>query len=297
MNITTKFDMFADNEVYQLRPIPEIYQLSKSKIDLFFDCHWKYFFRYLTNYPVVPTVWPATLFGETIHEILEFVIEQMQQKQKESTILKAISPMFKTIFDRKMDEKQNDFKKSKNYRYDTTIRDGEKYSKILASFVINYFKDFHTIISEVAFEQQVLPNVKFTGFADLIVFDSPETYSIIDFKTTKDSYKFYVIDWNYDLQSNIYLYLSKNMFSNIYAKRFSYLVMNYETNQLFLKSNKTKENLLSDEHYIKLFEAYSNPILEFSVNFTADKFKKINATLEKCYWCAYKDKCKFNKSR
>lgn len=297
MSKNPKIDMLVNNELYEIYPLPDIYQLSKSKIDLFYDCYWKFFFRYLTNYPVTPTVWPATLFGETIHEILEFVVASMKSQQTSSFILKSIKPMFKDIFDRKLIEKADSFKKSRAYKYENMIEDGEKYAKLLASFVIGYFKEFHDLISEVSFEQLVFPNVKFTGFADLVVFNSADNYSIIDFKTTKDSYKYYVVDWKKDLQSNIYLYLGKNMFSNLYAKRFSYLVMNYEVDQLFLKSNTIKENQLEDIHYLNLLKTYSNPILDFYINFREKKFQTTSANKNKCHWCVYKNICKFNKSK
>lgn len=297
MSKNPKIDMLVNNELYEIYPLPDIYQLSKSKIDLFYDCYWKFFFRYLTNYPVTPTVWPATLFGETIHEILEFVVASMKSQQTSSFILKSIKPMFKDIFDRKLIEKADSFKKSRAYKYENMIEDGEKYAKLLASFVVGYFKEFHDLISEVSFEQLVFPNVKFTGFADLVVFNSADNYSIIDFKTTKDSYKYYVVDWKKDLQSNIYLYLGKNMFSNLYAKRFSYLVMNYEADQLFLKSNTIKENQLEDIHYLNLLKTYANPILDFYINFREKKFQTTSANKNKCHWCVYKNICKFNKSK
>ena len=298
MSKMPKIDMLNNNELFEIYPLPDIYQLSKSKIDLFYDCCWKYFFRYLTNYPVTPTVWPATLFGETIHEILEFVVASMKSQQTQSFIIKSIKPMFKEIFDRKLVEKQDNFRKSRAYKYDIMLEDGEKYAKLLAMFVVGYFKDFYDIHSEVSFDLQIFPNIRFTGFADLVVFDSEDSYSIIDFKTTKDSYKYYVIDWKRDLQSNIYLYLGKNMFNNMYAKKFGYLVMNYQDDQLFLKSNKIKENQLEDVHYITLLKNYATPILDFHINFREAKYKNSNCgNHNKCYWCAYKDLCKFKKTK
>ena len=269
--------------------------LSASKINLFYECPRKYFFRYLLNWPedekIVQTVWPGTGFGLMIHQILEFAIIKKKEKVKDKDIIKEAESSFKPFYDKWLEDNKKDFKKSRGYTYKAFVAKGEKYSKMLTTFVLNYFTlqgNNADLLPEFKFdiEYEFVEGVTLRGIVDLIYIISDEKYELVDFKTTKDSNKFYFTDWAIDTQSLIYIYYAAKTFDK-YPETFDYLVLNHELKTLFFKSFDLKTKHKND----KLFQGLTYQVEEVRDYTRKPDLVLANPERDKCYWCEYRDHC------
>lgn len=295
-----KLELFKDNSVFKLKPRKDIIQISNSKIGLFNTCYLQFYFRYLTDYPVKPVVWPATLLGEALHKIVELSIQYMNANRNVNLkkLKKEIQDnidSFKKIYDVMLIEKQNEFKKSRGYDYDEFVEKGEKYRDLLINFVIGYFYDYDEIKTEAEFKTMWKDNVEMIGYIDLLARKDKE-YSIFDLKVTKDSFKYYFVDWDFNFQSQIYEMLTyKSDFSfDTWAKDFSFIVCNHEDKTLFFK-----QKMLSKPDDIDAYFSILNSNIDSLINFIKDPrpMNVNNVRTITCRWCNYNSICPFNKNK
>jgi len=298
-----KRELFADNDLYKLRINPQyIYSYSLSKIGIYRKCSLQYFFRYCTDYEIKPTVWPVTLFGESIHYVVETVINQRNQNVSLKQILKELknNEIFTQKFDELLIKHKKYFKKSKDYTYPKYIKKGLDFSSILANFIFKYFEG-HTLFPEKSFKSDFFKfndqMISLNGKTDLLSVFNDE-YSIYDFKFTKYNEQFYVIDWEQDNQSIIYNYLVKHDIElQKDIKKFGYIVTNHVDPILFVKEYKYSQDYRDNE----LQQSFLNlkneikKIAEFTENleFLEDEHQKVSS--KDCYWCSYKEICPYNK--
>jgi hypothetical protein len=271
--------------------------ISSSKIKLFLECKAKYFFKYLTTLSVKEKVWPGTLFGKTCHSLTEDLIKYINEEQPKGDIIKLLKDQFGDRFkierEKETQENNRQWKTTRGYNEEEFIRVGNKYSNLLIKFLLQIIPtDLFELHSELELSHPWIdPNINLKGIIDLIFFynDPPPRYSINDLKVTKKSSKYYFVDWDRDIQSLIYEYLTFKEY-NFYADNFDFLVMNYEENNIFLKRKIIEINTKNSIDYYN----YLNIILQEMKSFIVDPkitLKEKN-TMNNCSWCEYGAWCK-----
>ena len=298
-----KNDLFISNDIYKVKPAKDIVQISNSKLGLFNTCYLQFFFRYLTDFPVKPTVWPATLLGEALHKVVELSIEQMNSStvskiDKLKKEIKSNVSSFKEVYDIMLEEKKHEFKKSRGYDYNEFVEKGEKYRDLLINFMINYFYDYDSIQTEREFKTMYTDDIELIGYIDLLGFKNNE-FSIFDLKITKDSYKYYFMDWDYNFQSLIYEYLSYK--DNVcktetpkWASDFSFIIVNHEEKTLFFKQKFLEQPKDVKEYFSNIDKAINNVVNFVRQPKFIDEYKPSAVT---CKWCNYKEICPLNKNK
>lgn len=263
--------------------------LSASKINLFYDCPRKYFYRYLYIWPdekIESVSWPGSGFGEAIHKTLEFVSISLMNNEKD--VLKTINGKFKEFYDLWLENNKTTFRASRDYVYKKFIEKGEKYALLIGKFFINYFNDYIKILPEEKFEipfKYSKYEVNLNGIIDLVYFFE-NGFKIIDFKTTKESNKFYFVDWIIDTQSLIYLYYSLQTYGKI-PDSFSYLVLNHEEKTLFFKEQLI-DNIDNENKFFKGLTYQVNAVCKYTLN---PDMNLNNANAKTCRWCEFSDIC------
>jgi len=266
--------------------------LSASKINLFFECPRKYFFRYLLiwdkeKYNIQPASWPGSGFGEAIHAVLEFISINILVKEPK-IILQEIDGKFKEYYDRWLNNNRETFRENRGYSYKKFIEKGEKYALMFSKFFIAYFNDFKDLKPEHEFKIKYdysKYDITLNGIVDLIYFFE-NGYKIIDFKTTKESNKFYFTDWVVDTQSLIYFYYCLKTFKS-FPSSFSYLVLNHEDKTLFFKEQYI-DKVKKQEKFFQGLTYQVDEVYEFTKE---PDLKLCNSSQKQCLWCEYKEVC------
>lgn len=279
--------------------VPKI-RFSASKLKTIKDCYGKYFYRNIAEYVVPEKTWPATIFGLVCHSILEKSLLERMAGESEANVFKkytqdnVFSDMFKELITAEK-ERGRAFNRTRYYKEDEFIADGEKNIRVLLRFVLGYFKEFHKLLPEEKFTEdwQWDDEITVNGIADLPVFLDDQTYRIIDFKTTQYSENFYFVNWTQDIQSLMYLYMSYKKFGT-FAQGFDYLVFNWKEHNIFLNSITHVTPPQNDEELKKFFDAFQGlHSLLTSAKIMHRKPKKSYyfPEPEKCKWCEFNKIC------
>lgn len=263
------------------------YQISNSKLSTLKDCFGKYFYNYIEKKEVQKKVFPQTIFGLSLHKILEDALTAKKNGSDEKLILKACKNALPDYFNEFLEEKEKQgFKFIKTREYDSNfITKAEKISISFVKFIFNYFKEVHDFKSEVEIRTSWNDKYDLMGIADLIVWDNEKDYRIIDFKTTGDIHKFYFVDWEKDMQSLMYSFIL-NKEKKDYPKSFEYIVLNKNEKIILINSVKNVEKFNSthfeylDSSIAELIEKHKNPSVEF-----------YSPSPEKCKYCDYNSLC------
>lgn len=274
-------------EKEKIKKIEEV-TLSASKINLFYECPRKYLFRYLyqLDKPILSTSWPASGLGDSTHKIIEWANKSLKEGEDQKVIFNNTAIKFQEFYDSWLTKNKKSFKKSKDYNYEKFVKNGQKYSNLVVKFLFNYFDTHTDVLPEHEFEMEYefVPGVKLKGIIDIIYFFE-DKYKIIDFKTTKESEKFYFIDWMLDTQSLIYLYYCLKKYSNL-PESFSYLVLNHELKTLFFK-----ETYDFEEKEKKLFRGLTMQVNEVAEYTKCPDLSLANPVATKCRWCEFAEMC------
>jgi len=275
---------------YKLRTIQKPFPISQSKINLFNMCKLKFFFRYLTDIGDHDTVWPGTLFGKTLHAILEEILKMINEGNKvELDIIRATRGMFEQKFIELRDEVKNRWKESRAYDPVKYIDDGEKYSRILASFILKFIPPtYKNLMSELEVNVPYDEILSLTGIIDMLLINNDNEYNVFDFKTTTESEKFYFVNWDFEIQSSLYEMILQKRFEQAISS-FGFIVLNREERTLFLKQKlsilETADNVIIRERNLH------NKINELKI-FTFGERAKLGVykcnKFDVCRWCSYK---------
>jgi CRISPR/Cas system-associated exonuclease Cas4 (RecB family) len=265
--------------------------VSASKINLFYECPRKYFYRYLYIWEedkIKQVSWPGSGFGEAIHKVLEWTAFRLLEGIEKKQIFKLLDGKFKEFYDEWLKNNEKTFQASKGYNYKKFISKGEKYAVLITRFFISYFDDFKDILPEKKFEKKYKLSkydVNINGIIDLVYFFD-KGFKIIDFKTTKESNKFYFIDWSIDTQSLMYLYYSLQEYKST-PSSFSYLILNHEDNTLFFKEQAIKA-IENEKTFFKGLTSQINTICEYTLK---PDMELSNSSQRTCMWCEFKEVC------
>lgn len=281
----------------------EIIEVSASRINLYYTCPRQFLFRYIYNWPEGEEPrqiqWPGTGYGQAIHDVLEWVAIQLNEKKDPKEIIKASGAKFKEAYDKWLLKENHNFRKSRTYDYISFIAKGEKQAQMLTRFLYSYFVDMNDLTDSVLhpehefiIDYKLVKNVRIKGIIDL-KFDLDyihNRYKLLDFKTTKESEKFYFVDWVIDTQSLSYLYYCLETYG-VLPESFSYLVLNHEQCMLFFK-----ETILPNDNKInkkKFFRGLTAQIEEVSAFMRKPNICMANPQKTRCYFCEYNEYCQY----
>jgi hypothetical protein len=271
-------------------PQPETtlaYKFSASRLKLIDDCFGKYVYRYVQKIDVPQIVWPGTIRGTILHQILEESVKQKLEGVPDKAILEGVHGKFEKYFEiEKADKSRGVFTPDRNYRRDEFIHKGEKAAETFARFVINYFKDAANAFPELdlAFEYEFEKDTLLTGIIDLPIMTFANRLRIIDFKTTKESNKWYFVLFKEDLQSLVYFYLGWKHFKQ-FSEGFDYLIYNIEEKNIFFKSITFLEE---PEDKQKFFQPLTRRIKLVKKLHDNPDTKYYHPSAERCKWCEFR---------
>lgn len=277
--------------MYELREIKKPWPISQSQINLFSKCKLLFYFRYLTNIGDLSTIWPGNLFGKTEHAILEEILKIIiEGRRDENDILRSIKGMFPEKFEALRIAAGKRWGVSREYNKDVFNTDGEKYARVLASFINKLIpQQFSKLQPEFRLSIPYDEYVNVMGIIDIVLFHDENKYEIFDLKITTDSKKYYFVDWEYEFQSLMYEYLTQNEFKNK-MDAFTFVVLNRHEKALFLKQRILSldvDQRLDDEKYKDLHFAIKE-LRDFIFNIPEDLKKLKCNQYNECRWCSYK---------
>lgn len=275
---------------------------SQSRYNLMNDCLGKYYFQYIENVKIPFNIWPATLFGQVVHVVIEQVTEKYKtdesfkngiDKYREGILTKSpadkiVPELFTKEYELqyKKEVKEKRFKESRGYDYDKTISDGQKWIKKVIDFMVIHV-GFDGVESEMKITSDIDEyKMRITSYLDLVKITDDNVF-IFDMKNTKHPQKFYFKNWDKDIQSNIYIALLLRE-KKLKAKYFSYLVFSMEEAMIFANSvelseeNREKANVLLDNLTKRFYKLHQK----------AKDVSLWSPSAERCKWCEVKKVCK-----
>lgn len=276
---------------FEFKDIKAPWSLSQSQINSYETCKLKYMFRYFTNIGDIETTWPGTLFGKVQHAILEDLLNSINAGERdEMTLVRSVKGQFEDRYNDMRKAAGKKFKLSRDYNEEDYLSDGDKYSRILASFINKFIPlNFHKLLSEFKIYVPYNERLRMTGITDVTLFTDENHYEIFDLKVTIDSSKYYFVDWDYEIQSILYEHLTNHQFG-FPMELFTFIVLNRHERALFLKQ---QYKILDDEDRKKqkfedLFKEVAE-IDEFIFNLPKDNLKALKCNkYDQCKWCNYK---------
>lgn len=290
---------------------------SASRYSLMNDCLAKYKFHYIDKVKVETVTWPGTIFGTSVHRMIELFlflykrnkstfqkdIEKIKQNKKAKKLEDLISKIFIHIYEKELSKydprkKKSKFKhittkfrKTRDYNINKTISNGTKWCNKIIIFLIKYINIDKTK-SEVKLQFSVKKgnyNIMLTGYIDLLLENNNKSMSIIDVKNTKYPEKYFCVDWENDIQSLTYLYLTQKNLKQ-FINSFSYFIFNINENMIFINNQTYSENKIKED--IKNFNKKLNDFIKNHEKALKDKKDIYFPEKNKCYWCEFSSGCK-----
>lgn len=262
---------------------------SASKLKLIDDCFGKYHFKYILKAKVSETIWPGTIRGTILHKLLEESINLKLEGNDNDSILEYVKGKFKLYFDEgKADKSKGIFKASRDYKYDEFVAKGEKASLKFVNFVINYFNDIDKFYPELnlTLPYEFVPGINLKGIMDLPYINKEGIIRIGDFKTTKESDKWYFVLFAEDIQKLCYFYLAWKHFGSM-PQGFDYLIYNIEEKNIFFQS----VTYLEIDDVEKFFKPLTDRIKILKKLHLKPDIKYYNPSKEGCKWCDFAKIC------
>lgn len=267
-------------------------KIDASRLNNFIKCPREYFYVYHTDLPDKRTIWPGTVFGKAIHQVVETMLLDANNK----TLKPNYKGLFANIYFAMIaDAKEKKlWKENRFYDEEEMIKLGDKYANLICQFILNYLITDKTIniLAEQRFEVPWEFDERFfaVGLADIILFYENAKANIYDVKTTSFNETYYCMDWDRNIQSKMYEYFLYKT-HNIIPDAFGFLVVNKNEKTLFLKNKIIdKEEFLQIEKYFSYITETARNLDTFIHN--REKFKMTDFyEYNKCKWCGYKKIC------
>ena len=266
-------------------------KISYSKIHLFHDCPRQYFYRYLTDLKIKPTIYPGNLIGQVFHNAMEQTVKMKNENKSDQEIIISLKGRFEELYAKKVEENKSDYRVSRELssKKDTFFKSHDRMMIQIVKFVLSYFfQENVKIVSEQSFDivWDWDHDVIVTGVLDLQL--QYDVNRIVDLKITKDSSTYYFVNWVENIQDLMYEYYSWKTFGVLPAS-FSYLVFNREEGTLFFKEKKIVGNI-EFESYFKYLHDEIQKLKAFILN---PDMELVNPSESKCRWCVYSNMCTF----
>ncbi len=239
---------------YNCKPLKLPYNISYSKYSLFKDCPNRFFFKYLSDVEAKDVTWSSAVIGIAMHA----VVEQWALKKYNENYIMTKEELLKA-FDEEYSAELSKAKKESTYKLTREFNEVEYLGKArdnllsLITFLPPYLQarcgDEVIMTPEreivVPFEFDKRANIK--GIIDMTCKVNGELKGFFDLKTTKDSIKWYWVDWASNTQKSFYDYLLLKAEGKL-PEFFGYVVTNYLERVIFVKEmeSEMKEGYFDD---------------------------------------------------
>ncbi|NUM31961.1 MAG: ATP-dependent helicase [Bacteroidetes bacterium] len=281
---------FKTLEPELLNTFTENYVLSATHLDDYLQCPVMFYYKYVLNLPVVPSIY--LVFGNSVHKALEMFFDAMLQNSAKQY---PDATFFIKIFKNEMN-KNREYLTSKEYENFTKL--GEMlFPKLYIAFIDEWNAN-KNIVTESYIRNVVVNNVPIKGKIDLMQFFDKNSVKVVDFKTgkfTKEKLKYLeppLLD-NIDKNGN-----NTNMYGGKYWRQiaFYYLLTNFDkTNNYNVAEGEVifvepKEN--GDFERNKIF--INNEQISFMEKLISDVYNNIKSQKfnegcgeKDCEWCNF----------
>lgn len=276
--------------------------ISHSQMTIFGQCSYRWGLRYRDKIKI-PDPSVNLIFGVACHELIQSYLtiyyEQSKAAADRLDLVMTFRQKLKSLY---LEEYENNGKKhfSTPEELEEFCLDGITILRYFKTKVVKYFskKGWHLVGCEVPISHNILPNVFYNGFLDLVLYHEPtNTIEIIDLKT---STKAWYDKSKKDEGKLAQLLLYKKLFSD----QFNFPIENIGVKFLILKRKIKDDGDYPEKRFQefipasgkgKISKAYT--MLETFANSTfddhgvirQDKFKKEISQFN-CQYCQFSDK-------
>lgn len=296
-------DIIKQVRTYKPPPIDWSCQkvISHSQMTIFNSCSYRWGLTYRDGHKL-PNFGINLLFGICIHELIQSYLTTYYEQSKAAADRLDLTMTFRQKLKSLYIEqygKNNKQHFSTPEELDEFCNDGIEILRYFKSKVGKYFSKngWHLVGCEVPISHNILPNVFYNGFLDLVLYHEPtNTIEIIDLKTSTKA-------WYDKAKKDEGKLAQLLLYKKLFADQFNFPVENIEVKFLILK-RKIKEDGDYPEKRLqefvpssgkgKIVKAYS--MLENFANSTFDEHGVIRQTKFKkeisqfnCGFCPYKD--------
>lgn len=212
-------------------------KVDASKINLFNTCPFKFYLRYYSNLEVKDTTWPNTVFGTSVHKVVERAFKSFNNGVDLQIVLDSID--FEKDFLYYKEKAGKSFRESRYYDEEEFIKLGKKYSAAIVKFIYNHFDTakVYIIKPEIKFtcKFSFVDDIECVGKLDSLIQYNSGLYDIYDLKTTSKNEQYLFVNWDEAIQDLMYEYLTFMDYKQ-FANSFNFLVINKDEKMIFLKS-------------------------------------------------------------
>lgn len=271
--------------------------LSYSRLSLFEKCPYEYFFKYIIKDQATDISWPGSLYGSTIHKILEEYIIGLNKKISHKKLEKELKGSFEHYFllEKKELKKPKVFKESKDFRMhkQAFFDNGDRGATTVIKFFNKYFQGYESVEAEKVYQGSWSKTVDTTGIID-VKFKYPDgTIKIVDLKLTAEGSNFWWVDWKNDPQSHMYDFLVyKNL--GIIPESFAYMVYDRTLNMLYFKERTEPVNFIETIETENYLGDLMNEVDTFIDTCAINPEYAVTQAKPKeqvCHWCPFKADC------
>jgi len=296
-------DIIKQVKAYKPPPIDWSCQsiISHSQMTIFGQCSYRWGLRYRDKIKI-PDPSINLIFGVACHELIQSYLtiyyEQSKAAADRLDLIMTFRQKLKSLY---LDEYEKNGKKhfSTPEELDEFCEDGIAILKYFKNKVGGYFskKGWHLVGCEVPISHNILPNVFYNGFLDLVLYHEPtNTIEIIDLKTSTKA-------WYDKAKKDEGKLAQLLLYKKLFADQFNFPIENIEVKFLILKRKIKEDSDFPEKRFQsfipasgkgKIVKAYS--MLENFANSTFDEHGVIRQTKFKkeisqfnCGFCPYKD--------
>lgn len=275
--------------------------ISHTQMTIFNQCSFRWGLTYREKIKI-PNPSIHLIFGSSLHECIQSYLDVYYNKSKIGAnrldLIMTFRQKLKSLY---LDEYEKNGKKhfSTPEELEEFCLDGIEILKYFKNKVGGYFskKGWHLVGCEVPISHNILPNVFYNGFLDLVLYHEPtNTIEIIDLKTSTKA-------WYDKAKKDEGKLAQLLLYKKLFAEQFNFPIENIEVKFLILKRKIKEDGDFPEKRFQsfipasgkgKIVKAYS--MLENFANSTfdehgvmrKDKFKK-NISTYSCGFCPYKE--------
>lgn len=229
-------------------------KVSFSQYSTFLKCPYKWYL----DYPKKLRKFEGSInmaFGTAIHETFQKYLEILYTDSVKAADSLDCMAIFKESYDREVELLLKDGIDIDNDTYKEFYYNGED---ILLTFLktsnrLKHFPNKYELVGiEIPLEVDILHNVQFVGFIDIVLKEKgKEKYLIIDFKTSNSG-------WNVYMKSDITKVAQLQLYKAVYSKKLN-IPLNAIDVQFFIVKRNLYENVSFPQSRIQVFVPPSGP--------------------------------------
>lgn len=229
-------------------------------------------------------MWPGTIFGWAMHEILEKAI-LMKRVGESVQKIKSELLHFPELYDKVREEKGEEegfvYKETRNSYRELAVEKGVRLAPIFLAYVLGRFLPDNEYFPEFGMEvvADFDEDIILRGTTDLLIKSADGRYFIVDFKTSKLT-KWFFVDWEKDLQSQMYTTALTQMGQE--PESFEYLVLQHSMGIILSHKAQLKKSWL---RYLR------KEIKEYKKRHLNPQWEYFSPGSFKCTWCEYSRVC------